>query len=62
MTMTEQFFHLKPEKPVQTIGATSILELQVQRQTGQFREMVRKMAGGDMDRLTNARPCCLNAG
>ena len=23
MTMTEQFFHLKPEKPVQTIGAPS---------------------------------------
>jgi hypothetical protein len=23
MTTTEQFFHLKPEKPVQTIGATS---------------------------------------
>jgi hypothetical protein len=22
-TTTEQFFHLKPEKPVQTIGATS---------------------------------------
>jgi hypothetical protein len=24
-TTTEQFFHLKPEKPVQTIGATSWL-------------------------------------
>jgi hypothetical protein len=24
-TTTEQFFHLKPEKPVQTIGATSIV-------------------------------------
>ena len=23
MTTTEQFFHLKPEKPVQTIGAPS---------------------------------------
>src|ERR1039458_1058719 len=27
MTMTEQFFHLKPEKPVQTIGATSKFKL-----------------------------------
>jgi hypothetical protein len=24
MTTTEQFFHLKPEKPVQPIGATSV--------------------------------------
>jgi hypothetical protein len=25
-TTTEQFFHLKPEKPVQTIGATSVFK------------------------------------
>ena len=43
-------------------GALQVFELEVQGQAGQLGEIVRELAGRDVDGLADARAGCLNAG